>query len=105
MAHTVDAKGNKGFCDRVYTELIAAKERFVALRDLSGREDADKPVIATFERHLAELIEALDWKIQILAHSCPYDWKGSEGFENDVQIGEAGKAPDSDQFSAGYLGG
>ncbi len=105
MAQVNDVKGTKGYCDRVYGELIAAKERLISVRGLSGSEGTEKPIVGAFERHLDELIETIDWKIQILAHSCPYDWKGSESFENDVQVDEADKASDSEKFSPGYLGG
>lgn len=105
MSQVKDVKESKEFCDQVYGELIGIKEKLVGLRDLSGKEGREKPVVAMFERHLAELVEAIDWKIQILAHSCPYDWKGSAGYENVAQIGEADKATDSDRFSPGYMGG
>lgn len=105
MAQVMDVKGSKNFCDEAYTELIGIKEKMIRLRDRSGSEGSDKPIVGMFERHLAELVEAIDWKLQILAHSCPYDWNGSASFENDVQVDEADKAPDSDRFSSGYLGG
>jgi hypothetical protein len=63
----------------------------------------DNDVIAMYERHLAELSEAIDWKIQILAHSCPHDWKGSADFDNDVQV-DASQQRDPN-FSPGYTGG
>jgi hypothetical protein len=101
----MDVKGSKGFCDDVYGELIGMKEKMVQLRERSGKEGSDEPIVGLFERHLAELIDAIDWKLQILAHSCPYDWKGSANFEGNVQVDNRDKAPDSDRFSGGYLGG
>jgi hypothetical protein len=105
MAQAIDVKGSKSFCDDVYGELISMKENMIRLRDRSGKEGSDRAIVGMFERHLAELVDAIDWKIQILAHSCPYDWEGSSDFENLVQVDEGDRAPDSDRFSAGYLGG
>jgi len=103
MGSYKDVKDSKGFCDQVFTELSGMKERIAGMRNDS--RGSDNEVVEMFDRHLAELVDEIEWKIQILAHSCPYDWKGSLEFENDVQVNEVERAPDSDRFSAGYLGG
>lgn len=103
MGSVKDVKDSKGFCDEVFTELSGMKKKLVELRE--GSRGSDNDIVRMFERHLAELIDEIDWKFQILAHSCPYDWKGSADFEDQVQVNEADRAPDSDKFSGGYLGG
>lgn len=94
----------KGFCDEVYTELSGSKNRLFELRENARNQGAKNQMIASYERHLTELIEEIDWKLEILSHSCPYDWKGSADFEDSVQVNEAEKSPDV-EFSPGYLGG
>ena len=43
--------------------------------------------------------------LQILSHSCPYDWKRSgEKVESMVSVGPSAETVGSD-FSGGYLGG
>jgi hypothetical protein len=105
MVHPVsmDVKKTRGFCDEVYNGLTEMKKKASALRDHVHEMGADNDVVQTYERHLGELIDAINWKIQILAHSCPHDWKGSEDFESDVQV-DASQERDK-LFSPGYTGG
>ncbi len=93
----------KGFCDEVYTELSGMKKRIIELRDNARNQGAKDQATGTFERHLNELADEIEWKLQILSHACPYDWKGSEDFERAVQV-NAAKTGDFD-FSPGYIGG
>jgi hypothetical protein len=105
MASVLNMKENKGFCDEVFTELSDIKERIIRLRDKSaaGRISKDKDVDGgVFGRQLAELADQIDWRLQILSHSCSYDWAGSTDYEG-AQV-ETGKVKDTG-FSPGYLGG
>jgi hypothetical protein len=103
MATVKDVK--KGFCDDVYTELSGMKGRLLAMRDNIARAyGADTNIFGLFERHLCELVDQIDWKLQILSHACPYDWKGSSEYEeNTVSVGPVEKQ--ASDFSGGYLGG
>ena len=102
MATMVDVKGSKNFCDTVYSELAGIKRRILDLRENAAQQGNE--VMAMYDRHLCELAEEIDWKLQILSHSCSYDWKGSAGFEDSVQVDETGRSKDV-EFSPGYLGG
>lgn len=104
MATMKDIK--KGYCDEVYTGLSEMKERIVALRNnLVPTYGKESDAFKMFERHLSELTDQIDWKLQILSHACPYDWKGSGEYnENTVSVGPTDNAPIAD-FSGGYLGG
>lgn len=104
MAHSVDVKNTGSFCDEVFVELSSMKKKMSELRDYAHSRGGDNEVIGMYERHLAELIDEIDWKIQILAHSCPHDWKGAGEFENDVQV-EASDTSRDKEFSPGYIGG
>jgi len=103
MATVKDIK--KGFCDDVYTELEYVKERIVTLRDKLARTyGAESNLCGLSERHLCELVDHIDWKLQILSYACPYEWKGSAEYEeNSVSVGPAEKFPTD--FSGGYVGG
>jgi hypothetical protein len=97
----------KGICDGVYTELAGVKEQLLAIRGKLGSNfGKDTATFGLFDRHLGELVDQIDWKIQILSHACPYDWKGSsasEYEENTVSVGPPDKS--AIDFSGGYLGG
>jgi hypothetical protein len=97
----------KGYCDEVFTELSGIKNRIVVMRDKFARTySAKDDLFGLYDRHLRELIEQIDWKLQILSHACPYDWKGSaesEYEDNTVSVGPADTS--TPNFAGGYLGG
>lgn len=95
----------KSICDETYSELENVKDRIFALRSHLVRDFAgEEKVLGVYDRHLSELIEQIDWKLQIMSHSCAYDWKGSNEYgENFVSVGPAEKT--EEDFSPGYLGG
>ncbi len=95
----------KNICDETYSELENVRGKIVALRGHLVRDYAGEgKVLEVYERHLSELIDQIEWKLQILSHSCAYDWKGSTEYEeNTVSVGPAEKS--EEDFSPGYLGG
>lgn len=104
MATATDVKGTKGYCDKVYTELISMRNRLAEMKNMTIKEGAENEVIGIFEKHLDEIVDEFDWKIQVLAHICPYDWKGSADYEANVQV-EQREELRSSTFSPGYTGG
>ncbi len=105
MATAKDIK--KGFCDDIYTELAGMKVRIEVLQGKLARSyPTEHELFVLYDRHLHELAEQIEWKLQILSHACPNDWKGSadiEYEENTVSVGPA-QSFDTD-FSGGYIGG
>jgi hypothetical protein len=101
MATVKDIK--KSYCDDVYSELSEMKSRILAMQDnLKSTYGQQRDIVETFGRHLCELADQIDWKLQILSHACPFDWEGSKDYEeNTVSVGSS---PGID-FSGGYLGG
>ncbi len=102
MAITKDIK--KNICDETFAQLAEVKDKIVALRDSLDRKYAgESRFLEVYDRHLSELAEQIEWKLQIIAHSCPYDWKGSDEFTETVSVGPADKS--EEDFSPGYVGG
>lgn len=102
MGTTKDIK--KNICDETFTRLADVKEKIVALQEGLVRNYPNEPgIVGVYTRHLGELADQIDWKLQIMAHSCSYDWKGSEEFSEIVEVGPASKM--DEDFSPGYLGG
>lgn len=103
MASVMNAKESERFCDDVYTELSGIKNKILALKERSAAGgvlgDLDG---GRFVRQLTELAEQIDWRLQILAHSCSHTWTGSAGYEGAQVEGEAAKDV---EFSPGYIGG
>ena len=106
MASVMNVKESKGFCDEVYTTLADMKEMIIKLKDRSSAGDPLTDIDGgKFVRHLTELADAIEWKLQILSHSCSFDWRGASDYDAVAQVNEMGRAPDSDTFSGGYVGG
>ncbi len=96
----------KSFCDDVYSELEGIRLKILTMKDeLELTYGKDSEPFRNYERHLAELASQIEWKLQILSHACPYDWKGSiEKVENIVSV-EAPEVMAAPDFSGGYIGG
>ncbi len=105
MGTVMDAK-TKGYCDEVFTQLSGMQKKILEMKDNLARTYGTEKsgLFETFERHLSEIADHIEWKLQILSHACPYDWKGSVDAENIVSVGPAEKFPEID-FSGGYVGG
>jgi len=103
---TVKEINVKSFCDAAYTELSGMKKKILDMReDLARSYGAETKVFGMYERHLRELADQIEWKLQILSHACPFDWKGSTEYgDNIVSVGPAEKSAVT-EFSGGYLGG
>ena len=105
MASVMNVKESKGFCDEVYTQLTDMKEKIIELKNRSVAKSPGKGIEGgMFGRHLGELADQIDWKLQILSHSCPVDWKGSADYAETAQVNTTEKSGD-DEFSPGYVGG
>ncbi len=105
MASVLNMKESKGFCDEVYTQLADMKERIIKLMDRSVAKSQGADIDGgMFRRHLSELADQIDWKLQILSHSCTVDWKGSVDYEETAQVNTREKSEDL-EFSPGYIGG
>ena len=94
------------YLKEVFSELEAVKGRVLALRrDLAEVSDGAGKNFMDHDRHLLELAEYIDWKLQVLEKGTPFDWKAAGTIvESDVSVRspEKGAGPD---ISGGYLGG
>jgi hypothetical protein len=105
MATAKNIKVNS-YCDTVTHELSEMKEGIDILREEAKKTyGAESMQYRTYERHLCELADMIDWKFQLLMKACPFDWKGGgKDIESDVSVESLGKLPEID-FSGGYIGG
>jgi len=105
MATVKNIKVNS-YCDTVTHELSEMKEGIDILRAEAKKTYGVGSVeFRTYDRHLCELADMIDWKFQLLMKACPFEWKGGgKDIESDVQVESLGRLPDID-FSGGYIGG
>ncbi len=104
---TANVPNEKGYLLEVYRELGEIKERINRLRkDLATTYGHEGNVFMAHDRHLLEMAEYIDWKLQILEKGTGFDWKaaGEKDVESIVSVRspEIGTGPD---FSGGYVGG
>ncbi len=105
MATVKDIKVTN-YCNDVNNELMGMKRRIDALReDVKKAYGAESALTREHERHLCELSDMIEWKLQILMKVCPFDWKGTEkDYESVVSVGPD-KTIETSEFSGGYIGG
>jgi hypothetical protein len=105
MASVMNARESAAFCDEVYTELTDMKKRIIELEHKSVAKSPGKDIEGgMFVRQLNELADQIDWKLQILSHSCAIGWEGAENYEETAQVSTIEKSRDG-EFSPGYVGG
>jgi hypothetical protein len=94
------------FCDDVSHELSEMKEGIEIVREKARKTYGEESVqFRTYDRHLCELADMIDWKFQLLMKACPFDWKeAGTDIERDVSVEALVKVPERD-FSGGYIGG
>jgi hypothetical protein len=103
---TLKSASEKDYLKEVFGELEAIKAKLIMLRNdlavFSGREGK---LFREHDRHLLEMAEYVDWKLQVLEKGTPFDWKGAGTIvESDVSVRPPENTTGPD-FSGGYLGG
>jgi hypothetical protein len=103
---TVKDKVKIEYCDEVLAELAFMIHNVQDLRNMLGSTyDRDSELFKVHDRHLAELADLIDWKLQILTTACPFDWKGlGPDVESEVSVRQPELSTVRDT-SGGYLGG
>jgi len=99
----------RAYFEDVYNVLEEIKMRLYGLREeLARTYGKDSKMLLGHDRHLLEMAEYIDWKIQVLEKGTSFDWKTAkgniEGVESDVSV----LAPENrtgQDFSGGYVGG
>ena len=103
MASVMNVKESEAFCNDVFTQLSEIKDKIIALEKRSSAGGVLNDIDGgKFVRQLSELAEQIEWRLQILSHSCSHNWAGSADYEG-AQV-DAKETKDV-EFSPGYLGG
>jgi len=108
MATAIELK-EKLYFDEVYSVLEGMKMKLYVLREeLAKTYGKDSRVLKEHDRHLIEMAEYIEWKLNVLEKGTSFDWKNAKGsrqhFESDVSVRPPESATTSD-VSGGYLGG
>ena len=99
----------KAYFEEVYKVLEGIKMRLYGLREeLARTYGKDSKVLLGHDRHLLEMAEYIDWKIQVLEKGTSFDWKTARGNKAEVESDVSVLAPENrtgPDFSGGYVGG
>ena len=108
MATANELKEKAYFTD-VYKELEGIKRRLYVLREeLARTYDIDSPMLMVHDRHLVEMAEYIDWKLQVLEKGTSFDWKTAKGSRLNIESDVSVRGPEDitgPEISGGYLGG
>ncbi len=106
---TANELKEKAYFEDVYRELESIKMKVALLREeLSRTYDKDNPMLMTHDRHLIELVEYVDWKLQVLEKGTSFDWKTVKGNRKDIESDVSVRVADGitgPEISGGYIGG
>jgi hypothetical protein len=103
---TVKELKEKAYFDDVYKELEGIKMRVYVLREeLARTYGKDNPMLIAHDRHLVEMAEYIDWKLQVLEKGTSFDWKTAKGSKQDIQSDVSVRTPEGSEIAGGYLGG
>ena len=103
---TANELKEKAYFEDVYKELESIKMRLYVLREeLARTYGKDSPMLIAHDRHLIEMAEYIDWKLQVLERGTSFDWKTAKGSRQDIQSNVSVQTPEGPEISGGYLGG
>ncbi len=97
----------KIYFEEVYRVLEGAKMKVNMLREELGKTyGKDSRMLLEHDRHLLEIAEYIDWKIQVLEKGTSFDWRATKGtdVEGDVSVLPPQNIAEQN-ISGGYLGG
>lgn len=107
MATATEIK-EKVYFDEVYNVLEGIKKRLYLLREeLARTYGKESPMLLAHDRHLLEMAEYIEWKIQVLEKGTSFDWKTAKGNREEVESDVSVMAPENrtgPDFSGGYVG-
>ncbi len=99
----------KIYFDEVYKVLEGIKMKIYVLREeLAKTYGKDSKELLTQDRHLIEMVEYIEWKLQVLEKGSAFDWKAAKGNKTELETHVSVRPPDNitgPDFSGGYLGG
>ncbi len=98
-----------GYFEEVYKVLEGIKMKLYVLREeLAKTYGKDSPILLVHDRHLLEMAEYIDWKLQVLEKGTSFDWKTAKGNRTEVESDVSVQPPENKtgpDFSGGYIGG
>ncbi len=105
MASSKDI-GLRGYCDSMYGELSGMKSRLLGLvQEIELMSGPEKETLKSHIPHLREIVNFIDWKLEILTKVCPFDWTGYAVDVERIASVRVPDLPEKEPIAGGYIGG
>ena len=103
----VRGHSERDYLKEVFSELEEIKDKVLMLRkDLAEASGREGKLFREHDRHLLEMAEYIDWKLQVLEKGTPFDWKAAGTIiESHVSVPPLEKTLEEPEVSGGYVGG
>jgi len=97
----------KDYCETVFADLAVMKSKLHSyVRELEQISESEKSLIGWHATHLRDIIKTIDWKLEILMKSCPYDWTGyTYDIEYSAGVPVQEEPIEKEPVVGGYVGG
>lgn len=93
------------YCDRVYNDLSGMKSRLLGyVKEVEEMKGPEREMLKPHVAHFHDIIRTIDWKLEILARVCPFEWTGFAGVEKTASV-PADEALTQEQLVSGGYGG
>jgi hypothetical protein len=93
------------YCTRVSTELSGMKTKLLGfVEEIESMDGPEKELVMKHIPHLRDMIQTIDWKLEIITRACPTAWEGRSDVESRVSV-QLQDEPSETVAAGGYLGG
>ncbi|MGO9014215.1 MAG: hypothetical protein ACLQF0_04470 [Dissulfurispiraceae bacterium] len=85
MGSASNIKDVRSYCDVVYDELTDMKTRLTSLiNSIDLMQGSQKEIVASHVRHLRDIENTIDWKLEIITKVCPNIWSRLGGDSGSI---------------------
>jgi len=97
----------KEYCNTLYDDLSGMKAKLDQhVAEIETFQGEDKEHVGSHAKHLKELIKTIDWKLEIIAKSCPLDTKRfAKGASETASVPLEDPAERAKRAGGGSIGG
>jgi hypothetical protein len=95
------------YCDTLDSELTQMKSKLLdIIKSIEAMSGPETQRLNPHVQHLRDIVNTIDWKLEIMMRVCPADWKGFGGkVESTASVQVEENAAELESIVGGYVGG
>ncbi|HAM51330.1 MAG TPA: hypothetical protein DCP92_11815 [Nitrospiraceae bacterium] len=99
--------GVRNYCESVFTRLTTMKAELLCyVREIEQMPEPDKEFLKSHIPHFRDIVNTIDWKLEILMKVCPFDWTGyTHDIEYTASVYVDDELIEKEPVLGGYIGG